>query len=88
MTNTDASIYVVLLFQPGHCTAYVNRKRGQGRSARRELIATVYVPEPVRGDLTHVLEAVAAELRLPHAERWLPAPRGAGAPRGASGGLV
>lgn len=80
------SIYVVLTSHPGFTTAYIHSKRGQGRSARRSLLATVHVPEPTQGDLTHVLEAVAHEMRLPPSARWQPPLPGLGGPRGGGGG--
>lgn len=84
--STDTSVYVVLQLRPGYITAYAHRKKGIGRAARRELLIAVHVPEPVSGDLTTVLEAVAAEMRLPPLARWQPPLPGLGGPRGGGGG--
>jgi hypothetical protein len=82
----QTSVYVVLTFHPGWISAYLHRKTGQGRAARRQLLTTVHVPERPQGDVADTLEAVARELRLPPMQRWQPPLPGLGGPRGGGGG--
>jgi hypothetical protein len=80
--RTDSSVYVVLVEGQGYTAAYVHRKKGRGRAARRELVTVARVPLTRRTPLPDVLEAVAAQLRLPPLARFQPPPPAPGSPGG------
>lgn len=87
MSGTYEAPYLCLISLDGITTAYLHVRAGHGRQARRRLVKVVYVPIALTPDsLPNVLRAVAHELELSPAARFMPPRGGLGSPSGAVGG--